>query len=116
MTSEAESKEKHGVWDPYAGVDYNLTLCRLQHIYHGQPYARVDLNPVPEVDFIAQSGTEDLASAWWLMQWLTMTPAFQKDWSVGIRLTYSPTKNVVITKNNKTFFLNEHLGFTLKYC
>ncbi len=36
----------------YAGVDYNLTLCplqsRLQHIYHGQPYARVDLNPVPE--------------------------------------------------------------------
>jgi hypothetical protein len=30
---------------PYAGVDYNLTLCRLQHIYHGQPYARVDLIP-----------------------------------------------------------------------
>jgi hypothetical protein len=37
---------------PYAGVDYNLILCplfRLQkHIYHGQPYARVDLNPMPE--------------------------------------------------------------------
>ncbi len=37
---------------PYAGVDYNLTLCplqrRLQHIYHGQPYARVYLNPIPE--------------------------------------------------------------------
>jgi hypothetical protein len=37
---------------PYAGVDYNLTLCplqsRLQHIYHGQQYARVDLNPMPE--------------------------------------------------------------------
>ncbi len=37
-TPEAESKEKHGVWDP-AEVDYNLTLCsiqiRLQHIYHG---------------------------------------------------------------------------------
>ncbi len=37
----------------YAGVDYNHhTLCplqsRLQHIYHGQPYARVDLNPMPE--------------------------------------------------------------------
>jgi hypothetical protein len=36
----------------YAGVDYNLTLCplqsRLQHIYHGQPYAIVDLNPMPE--------------------------------------------------------------------
>jgi hypothetical protein len=31
---------------PFAGVDYNLPFCllqsRLQHIYHGQPYARVD--------------------------------------------------------------------------
>jgi hypothetical protein len=39
-------------------VDYNITLCplqsRLHHIYHGQPYARVD--------FIPQSGTFDLAS------------------------------------------------------
>ncbi len=37
---------------PSARVDYNLPSCplqsRLQHIYHGQPYARVDLNPVPE--------------------------------------------------------------------
>jgi hypothetical protein len=36
----------------YAGGDYNLTLCplqsRLQHIYHAQPYARVDLNPMTE--------------------------------------------------------------------
>ncbi len=36
----------------YAGDDYNLALCpfhsRLQHIYHGQPYAKVDLNPMPE--------------------------------------------------------------------
>ncbi len=43
----------------YVGVDYNFTLCplqsRLQHIYHGQPYARVD--------FIPPSGTLDLASA-----------------------------------------------------
>jgi hypothetical protein len=41
---------------PYAGVDYNLTLClphsRLQHIYHVQPY----------VNFIPQSRTFDLAS------------------------------------------------------
>ncbi len=33
----------------YVGIDYNLTLCtlqsRLQHIYHGQPYARVALSP-----------------------------------------------------------------------
>jgi hypothetical protein len=32
----------------YDGVDSNITLCplqgRLQHIYHGQPYARVDLH------------------------------------------------------------------------
>jgi hypothetical protein len=35
---------------PYAGVDYNLTLCPLQsrpqHIYHGQPYARADYIPL----------------------------------------------------------------------
>ncbi len=38
--------------EPYTGVDYYLGLGRLQsrlrHIYHGQPYARVDLNPMPE--------------------------------------------------------------------
>jgi hypothetical protein len=37
----------------YAGVDYNHTLCplqiRIQHLYHGKTYARVD--------FIPQSGT-----------------------------------------------------------
>jgi hypothetical protein len=37
---------------PYAGADYDLTLCplqsRLQHIYYGQSYSRFDLNPVPE--------------------------------------------------------------------
>ncbi len=50
--------KKNMVIGPYAGVDYNLTLCplqsRLQHIYHGQTYAGVD--------FISQSGTLDLAS------------------------------------------------------
>ncbi len=52
---------------PYAGVDYmyNLTLCplqsRLQHIYHGQPYAKVDLYPMPK-STLPQSGTLDLAS------------------------------------------------------
>ncbi len=39
---------------PYAGVEDKLTLCRLQDIYHGQPYVRVY--------FILQSGTLDLAS------------------------------------------------------
>jgi hypothetical protein len=41
---------------PYAGVDYKLTFyplqSRLQHIYHGQPYARVDINPMPESTLI----------------------------------------------------------------
>jgi hypothetical protein len=59
MEAKAESKEKHGVLEPIPELTiYNLTLCplqsRLQHIYHGQPYARVD--------FIPQSGTLDLAS------------------------------------------------------
>ncbi len=57
---------------PYAGVDYNLNLCplqgRLQYIYHGQPYARVDFttlcksrlyNPIQESTL---SPTLDLAS------------------------------------------------------
>jgi hypothetical protein len=53
---------------PYAGVDisYNLTLCtlqiRLQQIYHGQPYDRVYLNPMPESTLPPQSETLDVAS------------------------------------------------------
>jgi hypothetical protein len=71
-SSEAESKEKHGEWDqwamgPYAGVDYNLTLCplqsRLQLIYHGQPMPESTLTLCQsQVDFIPISGTLDLAS------------------------------------------------------
>ncbi len=38
--------------EPYVEADYNFPLCPLQsrllHIYHGQPYARVDLNPMPK--------------------------------------------------------------------
>jgi hypothetical protein len=33
---------------PYAGVNFNLALCRLQDMYHRQPYAKVDRNPMPE--------------------------------------------------------------------
>ncbi len=41
----------------YAGVDYNLTLCdRFQHMYHGKPYARVDLNPMPESTLSPKQG------------------------------------------------------------
>ncbi len=43
---------------PCAGVDYYLTVCpvqrQLKHIYHGQPYDRVD--------FIPQSVTLDFVS------------------------------------------------------
>ncbi len=50
--TEAESKEKDGEWNPMPELTINLTLCllqsRLQHIYHGQPYARFDLNHMPE--------------------------------------------------------------------
>ncbi len=49
-------------WYMVPFIDYDLNLCRLQHIYHGQPYVRVDHNPVPEFDFIPQSETQDLAS------------------------------------------------------
>jgi hypothetical protein len=42
------------------GFDYNLTLCplqsRLQHIYQGQPYVRVDLNPMPESTLFPSQG------------------------------------------------------------
>ncbi len=49
---------------PYAGVDYNLTLCPLQSRLW-QPYAGVDRkvhNPMPESTLSPQSGTLDLAS------------------------------------------------------
>ncbi len=57
---EIRGRIKRKTWciGPYAGVDYNLILCplqsRLQHIYHGQPYARAN--------FIFQSRTLDLTS------------------------------------------------------
>jgi hypothetical protein len=45
-------KKKHGVWWPYSGADYNLSLCpiqsRLQHIYYRLPYARVHFIPQSE--------------------------------------------------------------------
>jgi hypothetical protein len=60
LQAEVESKEKHVIWDPMAGAEYNLTLCplqrRLQHIYHGQPYARVDLKPLPESTLSPRQG------------------------------------------------------------
>jgi hypothetical protein len=57
---EAESKEKHGVWDPMPELLEPHLMCTPEsaptHLPwpRGQPYARVD--------FIPQSGTLDLAS------------------------------------------------------
>jgi hypothetical protein len=47
--------KKNMVYGTLRRVGYNLTLCRLQRIYHRQPYARVDFTP--------QSGTYDLRFA-----------------------------------------------------
>ncbi len=46
MKTVPESKEKTWYMGPYAGVDYNLTFGQLQHIYHGQAYAKTDLYPM----------------------------------------------------------------------
>ncbi len=57
--TEAESKEKNMVYGTLcrSHSNYNLAFwppqSRLQHVYYGQPYARVD--------FIRQSGTLDLS-------------------------------------------------------
>ncbi len=55
--------KKNMVMGPYAGAPLCPRQSRLQHIYHGigQPYARVDLNPMPESTLSPQSGTFDLA-------------------------------------------------------
>jgi hypothetical protein len=67
---ETRSQIQRKTWwmGPNAVTDYNLTLRRLQNrlqrIYHGQPCARVGLNPMPETtDYILQSGTQDLVSS-----------------------------------------------------
>jgi hypothetical protein len=42
-------KEKHGVWwDPMPELTNDYRIASPYHIYHGQPYAGVDLNPKPE--------------------------------------------------------------------
>jgi hypothetical protein len=52
LNSRGRIQRKTWCMGPFAGVDYNLTLCRLlsrlQHIHHGQPHTWVDLNPIPE--------------------------------------------------------------------
>ncbi len=58
--SEAESKEKHGVWDPMPELTITspYVQSRLQHIYRLQPYARVYLNPMPESTLFPSHGLD----------------------------------------------------------
>jgi hypothetical protein len=67
-SAEAESKEKHGVLDPmpeftiaspyvHSRVNSNTFTMGI-----GQPYARVNLNPVPKSTLSPQSGSLDLPS------------------------------------------------------
>ncbi len=71
---------------PYAGVDYNLTLyqlqSRLQHmyiVYHGQPYARVDLNPMTESTLkVLSSGN------WGGSKWVSIDPIWQTVWPASV--------------------------------
>ncbi len=53
---------------PYAGVDYNLTLCPLYRVDSntftmGNPVPESTLSLYARVHFIPQSGSSDLASA-----------------------------------------------------
>jgi hypothetical protein len=63
--TQAKSKEKHGIRDPMPELTITSPACplqsRLQHIYHGQPYA--------SVDFIPQSRTFDLAFVCCYLLW-----------------------------------------------
>jgi hypothetical protein len=53
-STEAGSKEKRGVWDSMPELTiispnvHFRVQSRLQHIFHGQPYARVDLKHMSE--------------------------------------------------------------------
>jgi hypothetical protein len=59
--SQAESNEKHVVRDPITHLMSTPESTSTHLLYHGQPYARVDLNPMSESTLSPQSGTLDLA-------------------------------------------------------
>jgi hypothetical protein len=57
--TEAESKEKHSEWDPMPELTITSPYAlqsRLQCMYHGQFYAKVDRNPVPESTLFPSQG------------------------------------------------------------
>ncbi len=49
--AKVESKEQHGVWDPMTTPESIPT-----HLPRGQPYAKVDLNPMPEATLSPSQG------------------------------------------------------------
>jgi hypothetical protein len=78
---------------PYEGFYYNLTLCplqgQLQHIYHGQPYARVDLNPKPE-------STLDLANGEALQTGKPLLVSLRSQLPSAVNLDLRPMLNAYI--------------------
>jgi hypothetical protein len=62
LWSKIRGRIQRKTWrmQPYAVVEYNLTLCPLQsrpqHIYHGQTYAIVDPIPMPESTLSSSQG------------------------------------------------------------
>ncbi len=63
---------------PFAGVDYSLALCqlhsRLQHIYRGQTYARVELNPIPKSSRLCPPGRDFEFRLWEKFLWWQYGP------------------------------------------
>ncbi len=115
MTSEAISKEKHGVWDPMPELTITSPFVDSTTFTMG--------NPMQE-------------STWTLCQSRLYPPV--RDWGFGLcMMTHNdlpwhrlsrrtdqlavgshilPQRTWWSLRTTKRFFLNEHLGITLKYC
>ncbi len=57
--SEAESKEKHGVWDPVPELTITSPYVHSNTLTMGNPMPEFDLSPTPESTLSPQSGTLD---------------------------------------------------------
>ncbi len=51
MSIGAQYTEKYGLWDPILHLDYNTFYLGI-----GQPYTRVELNPLPESTLSSSQG------------------------------------------------------------
>ena len=79
---------------PNYGVVYiYLTLCllqrRLQHIYHGQPHARVDLNPMPFFTALQRQNADNLKQIFPDKEYWGLSPNFHIH--VSVSELYIPT-------------------------